>query len=103
MNYADNGFKGNSSGGGTPIVPRQHNIGSSMGYVGNGFVQSELHSHGIKTVPVVERDKSKKEVYAGNGFDNNVNHSGTVGGNINPRTNSSGPGYIGNGLGERNF
>ena len=43
MNYADNGFKGNSSGGGTPIVPRQHNTGSSMGYVGNGFVQSEWH------------------------------------------------------------
>ena len=102
MNFADNGFKGNSSSGGTPIVPRQHNIGSSTGYVNNGFVQNDLHSNGIKTVPVVERDKSKKEVYAGNGFDSNINHSGSVGGNINARSNTSGIGYVGNGFGEFN-
>ena len=102
MNYVDNGFKNTGSGGGAPIVPRQHG-GANSGYVANGYVPSELHTPGIKTVPVVERDKKKKEVYAGNGFDNNVNHSDTVGGNINPRSNMSGPGYIGNGFGETRF
>jgi len=102
MNFADNGFKDNSSGGGAPIVPRQHG-GPSSGYVSNGYMPNDLHTPGIKTVPVVERDKTKKEVYAGNGFDSNVNHSGTVGGNIIPNSNTMGSGYIGNGFGEKKF
>ena len=104
--YVGNGYKSPEGGNGRPIVERNHNSGNSSnfgGYVGNGYIQHEIQSNGIKSVPVVERTKEKKEVYTGNGFDMNKNQTGTSGRPITPRNSTAGIGYVGNGFGQNNF
>jgi len=103
--YVGNGFKAPEGGNSNPIVERNHTARSSSystGYVDNGYAHNEIQSNGIKSVPVVERTKEKKEVYTGNGFDMNNNQSGTTGRPVTPRNSTVGIGYVGNGFGQNN-